>query len=315
VPFSIERYTDERRHDLRALLTDPSLLLEFEWLVQRGELDDPTRHPFGDRSGAWIARADGRPAGFCVLLVMPSKRGTWAMARIGVASAFRRRRLGSALLEAVERRLASLPAERRPGELRFSAWLPSDSAPGFAAHHGFKHSRYMWSMERLSGELGNPRWPPAIEVRSFDGSEQGLQDWNDCSNRAFAASPLTVLSTVEDCRALTRASHFRADGLLLAYRGETCVGFCRNALHPDHAEVDVLGVAPEARGIGLGRSLLRWGVAWLERQNVARVRLMVDGENDSAIRLYRSEGFETIRTRELWARPIAVEAEPFSDAP
>jgi mycothiol synthase len=170
-------------------------------------------------------------------------------------------------------------------------------------------------MERPRGELGNPRWPPAIEVRSFDGSEQALRDWTDCSNRAFAASAFTVLSTVEDCRGLAQADHFRADGLLLAYRGQTCVGFCRNALHPDHGEIDVLGVAPEARGIGLGRSLLRWGVAWLEGHAAAAVRLMVDGQNDSAIRLYQSEGFETIRTRELWARPLPPDGEPSSNVP
>jgi ribosomal protein S18 acetylase RimI-like enzyme len=33
---------------------------------------------------------------------------------------------------------------------------------------------------------------------------------------------------------------------------------------------------------------------------------MVDGENDSALGLYRSEGFETVRIRMVWSRPVAA---------
>jgi len=47
----------------------------------------------------------------------------------------------------------------------------------------------------------------------------------------------------------------------------------------------VLGVIPEARGIGLGRALLRWGVNWLEHQNAPRVHAVRDGENETALRL------------------------------
>ena len=60
---------------------------------------------------------------------------------------------------------------------------------------------------------------------------------------------------------------------------------------------------PAARGIGLGRALLRWGVAWLERESALPVTLMVDGANEGALALYRSEGFAVTRTRRAWARP------------
>ncbi|TMQ68516.1 MAG: GNAT family N-acetyltransferase [Candidatus Eisenbacteria bacterium] len=58
-----------------------------------------------------------------------------------------------------------------------------------------------------------------------------------------------------------------------------------------------------ARGIGLGRALLRWAVGWLERKEAPRAWLMVDGDNESALRLYRSEGFEVTRTRHVWSEP------------
>jgi ribosomal protein S18 acetylase RimI-like enzyme len=34
------------------------------------------------------------------------------------------------------------------------------------------------------------------------------------------------------------------------------------------------------------------------------VTLVVDGENEGALRLYRSEGFEVTRTRRLWGRAL-----------
>ena len=75
-------------------------------------------------------------------------------------------------------------------------------------------------------------------------------------------------------------------------------------LLPGRGEVATLGVVPEARGIGLGRALLRWGVGWLEHQAAPRVTLTVDGENEGALSLYRSEGFETVRKREIWSRRL-----------
>jgi mycothiol synthase len=144
--------------------------------------------------------------------------------------------------------------------------------------------------------------PPGIEAKVFDGSDQAYEDWNTVYNRAFEHHYHGVKSTVEDCRWLLSRKDVDPTSLLLAYRGHQCVGFCRNDLQATRGEIAVLGVDPNARGIGLGRTLLRWGIAWLEGVRVDRVTLMVDGENETALKLYRSEGFETVRTREIWSR-------------
>ena len=68
-------------------------------------------------------------------------------------------------------------------------------------------------------------------------------------------------------------------------------------------EIAVLGTVPEARRIGLGRALLRWGVAWLEIHDAPRITLLVDGDNEQALVLYLSEEFHVARTREVWAKP------------
>ena len=100
-----------------------------------------------------------------------------------------------------------------------------------------------------------------------------------------------------------RVIHF-CYGLMLAYRDGRCVGFCRNERHATRGEIGVLGTTHDARGIGLGRALLRWGVGWLEAHVPGPVTLLVDGDNEGALALYKSEGFEVSRTRRIWGRVI-----------
>ena len=292
---------------LRAVVSDPTLQSEYSWLVQHGELGDPFEHPHVDREGVFLAWCDGRPVGFCMLMLWPSTRGRWSMIRLGVLGDHRRRGVAGQLLRTVEERIRALAADVRPIEVCLSAWQPNPEAGAFAAAHGYRPSRGFWSMERPRGPGAAVAWPDGVEVRAFDGSDRALKDWNDAYNLAFAENYLTIWSTVEDCRRITTLDHFHPDGLLLAYRDGACVGFCRNALFRDYGEIDVLGVVPEARGIGLGRALLRWGVDWLQRRDTPHVRLMVDAENESALRLYRTEGFETLRTRQAWSRRVGAD--------
>jgi mycothiol synthase len=138
----------------------------------------------------------------------------------------------------------------------------------------------------------------------FDGGEAAFRDWNDIYNESFATHYHFVPTTVEHCRALAAGSQFLHDGLMLAYRDGRCVGFCRNEAVGDRGVIGLLGTAPAARGIGLGRALLRWGVCDIVDRGLASAGLMVDGNNESALALYRSEGFTVARTRHLWSRVL-----------
>ena len=200
-----------------------------------------------------------------------------------------------------EQGLEALAARLVPGaEVKLSYWEPAAESEAFVRAMGFAHDRYFWEMERPGRERPSVSWPVGIETRTFDGSDAAFEDWNACSNAAFAQNAMSARSTVENLREVATRSYFRASGLRLAYRNEQCVGFCHCALHPELGDVDILGVVPEARGIGLGRALLRWGVAWLLEADAPNVRLTVDGENSRAHQLYRDEGFEIIQTRRIW---------------
>ncbi len=308
MPLSLVRYEAHRLPALRALLDDPGLAAEFEELRLPGVLEDWLRDSFRDREATRLAFVAGEAAGFCVPYVLPAATRPWGWLSIGVAERFRRRGLGTAL---VREAVAALTApSRAPGldEVCTSFWSPNPASASFAARHGFRRVRYSWRMERARGPIEPPLWPAGIEVRAFDGSDAALRDWNDVYNASFGEHYHYVASTVEHCRELVADTDFHADGLLLAYRDGRCVGFSRNWVNPARGEVATLGVDPQARGIGLGRALLRASVAWLERMDAPRVTLGVDGENETAIRLYRTEGFAVARTRETWGRAVPAPA-------
>jgi len=85
--------------------------------------------------------------------------------------------------------------------------------------------------------------------------------------------------------------------LLLRIHGEAagCILFGENPLRP-MLELTYMGLTPQWRGRGVGRYLLRHGLALACRQGVESVTVAVDSANAAAIRLYESTGFrETAR--------------------
>jgi ribosomal-protein-alanine N-acetyltransferase len=89
----------------------------------------------------------------------------------------------------------------------------------------------------------------------------------------------------------------RQDGSLIGYVGLARVG--------SEAEVHTLAVDPAHQRRGIGRALLR---AILDHAKGATVFLEVRTDNDSAIRLYRSEGFDVIGIRRGYYRPSGADA-------
>ncbi len=313
--WSIVPCTHESGETVRALMRDDSLAGEYGKLALPGVFEDAWSDPFADPARRWLAVVDGRAVGFCLALVLPSDSGAWAMIRLGVVKPHRSSGIGTALLETCLAHLVGPGAGPPIDEYCLAAWLPAGEVAAFAARHAFHHARYFWKMVRPRGSPPRADWPAGTEPRVFDGGEAMLRDWNDAYLASFANHFHFVRSSLEQTRAFTRQRTFRPDGLILAYRDGRCVGFCRNTIREREGEVALLGVVPEARGLGLGRALLRWSVAWLERMDAEPIVLAVDGENESALALYRSEGFQVERTREFWARSVSSSARPGSRSP
>ena len=284
---------------LTALVEHPSLAEEFEPWHER--VRSAYEDPFHPRHLTWIERDGERPVAFAVSYILRGAEHPWSMIRVGVLDSHRRRGIGARLLQnAIEATRAHDPSLH---ELSLVFWSPNPAAEQFAARNGFAHRRWFWLMERPPGGTPEPALPDGVTLRTFDGSEAMLRDYNDAYNDSFARHYHFVRTDLEDMRAFAARPSFRPDGLALAYRDGACVGFCRGELLQSRGEIGVLGTTTAARRIGLGRALLRWGVRWLEAQGTP-VTLMVDGENEDALTLYRSEGFEVVRTRQSWSREV-----------
>jgi len=305
MPAVIRPWTTRDLETLRTLMEDPGIAGQFDIFTGPGILEQRLADPHLRHGCIRLAFLGDEPVGFGFAFVLPSAAGDWSVVRVAVRPPFRRRGIGRALADAVVEAVKQLPDLPHLVELGSSAWTPSPDAEGFAASLGYRTDRMFWLMERPRGAVPEPRWPDRIRTRVFDGSPETLKDWNAVYNDSFSEHYHFVPSSLDDARAIAAGPGFRADGVLLAYRDERCVGFCRCELHEKRGEIGTIGVAHGARGIGIGRALLRWGVRWVEAATPLPVTLTVDGENESALRLYRQEGFEVTRTRAIWVRRLA----------
>ncbi|MEZ0349686.1 ribosomal protein S18-alanine N-acetyltransferase [Mycobacterium sp. pR1184] len=93
----------------------------------------------------------------------------------------------------------------------------------------------------------------------------------------------------------------RTDGILVGYAGISRLG----RTPPFEYEVHTIGVDPEYQGRGIGRRLLG---ELLEFADGGVVYLEVRTDNEAAIALYRSVGFEQIGLRKRYYRVSGADA-------
>ncbi len=83
------------------------------------------------------------------------------------------------------------------------------------------------------------------------------------------------------------------------------VGLARRTARGLHGRLYGVAVDPAARGLGLGRTLTERVLAGLRRRGCRRLALEVRLDNDVAISLYESLGFEPDETvRDYYARGV-----------
>ena len=76
----------------------------------------------------------------------------------------------------------------------------------------------------------------------------------------------------------------------------------------DQADVMTIGVAPHARGRGVGRAILDALLDWARQAGAAEIFLDVRPSNEGAIALYNSRGFVEIGRRPRYFRNPVEEA-------
>ncbi len=170
-----------------------------------------------------------------------------------------------------------------------------------AVRLGFKVQRELAFMSRrLDEPPREPQVPDGVVLRAYR-PDVDDDEFLRVNNAAFEGHPENGGWDRAEL-ALRRAfDWFDPDGLIMAWRGDRCVGFHWTKWHshdsdevPAHepvGEVYVLGIDPDEQGTGLGRALLLAGLRHLYARECRQSILYVDRANTGAVKLYESEGF------------------------
>ncbi len=126
-------------------------------------------------------------------------------------------------------------------------------------------------------------------VLSLVHSAQEAPNWTD----AHYAELLTAAAYATPLRTL-----------LLAHKDTEPAGFCVMSVAVDEGELENIVVASNSRRLGVGKMLLREGLAWAESEGAKKIWLEVRESNAAALALYQSLGFEaTGRRRSYYNDP------------
>ena len=229
-----------------------------------------------------LAWNGGRLAGFCGIYefgMVPELAGA-------VDPSYRRRGVGSALLD----RALAIVARRRRASVLLVAPRSTDSGRRFAEEKGatFDHAEHHMELD------GPPVGPPPTRP-----STEGV-----VIRPATDADRAAIVCILEDAfgeGAASAAATDPDDFALVVERGPAVVGALRLSLEGRTAGLYGLAVRSDLRGLGIGRAVLYQVCVEARSRGASKVTLEVEVDNDHALGLYTSGGFE-LRTTEDYFR-------------
>jgi mycothiol synthase len=270
-------------------------------------LGEPKRAQLTVGASRWsgaLAREEGAPVGYAHVRWEPAGHVPTASAELVVAPGHEQpQAVADGLLEALRRRVADAGG----GTLYVWAHGVANPSASLPAGAGLEVERLLAVMSRPLELPPDDVTPPAgVTLGSY---RPGTDDESllRVNNFAFAGHPEQGDWDAETLEGRRARSWFDPEGVLLAWKGDRLLGFHWTKVHPGPepvGEVYVLGVGPDAQGTGIGKLLLRAGLAHLHERGCRRVILYVDRSNAAAVRLYESIGFETTHYEVCYAEEV-----------
>ncbi|MBN1438940.1 MAG: GNAT family N-acetyltransferase [Anaerolineales bacterium] len=165
---------------------------------------------------------------------------------------------------------------------------------------GFSVERFSYVLECRHAAAEEAVFPAGYSLQVVRPEDRiGIRLFPDLINRSFRDLAGHVECTPRMVSGWFGGKSYLAGGLcLLECEGEPVgtVHIRREEENNKAAEGAALSVETAHQGRGLGRMLLRHAKAFARQNGLRSVILSVNAENESAIRLYRSEGFFPVET-------------------
>lgn len=246
---------------------------------------------------AWTVRAGGEVVAYAWVFE--------GLADVRVRPDARHQGLGSSLLRLVEKRAREQGS--RDGYLRQNVTNRMPEARKLLEANGYTYSHDYARMETdLDTRPEVPAPPPGVTLRTYrlGPDDAAVHDafnraWSQYEGERWAPEPL------ERWMDAVESEDFDADHWHVALEGAGVIGFCLGERYGDSGWIQYLGVVPERRGRGLGRTLLLRGFAGFHAAGVRRVELTVSSENVPAARaLYEGVGMREVLRYENLRKPL-----------
>lgn len=222
---------------------------------------------------------------------------TTARGELVVDPTHRRTGVGRLLVDRALREAAAEPGRR------LHVWAHGDLPPArsFAGSTGLAVVRELWQMsldlDAWAASGPRPGLPAGVAVRTFVPG-QDEETWRRLNSRAFAHHPEQGRMTSADLHAREAEPWFDPAGFLLAERDGTLLASVWTKVHPagEHGdepvgEIYVVGVDPDAQGLGLGSAMTAAGLEHLVGRGLHRAILYTGAENTVAVHTYERAGF------------------------
>lgn len=233
-----------------------------------------------------VAEVEGRLVGYAD--VIPHGETAWLDVR-GTDS-----RSYEPLLDAIARRADTLGRDHVRG------WAPEIDRDLQEAYDraGFRPFRHSFRMEiELGGDLSPPEWPDGFSVRPFRGGDERAA-W-EVQQDSFADTWGFTPDPFETWAHWNLGEYFQPAHWFFVEAGDevAAIALCRQSeSEPGLGWVNILGVRPAYRRLGLAIALLQHVFEHFAGLGLKTVGLDVDAENPTgAVRLYERAGMHVAR--------------------
>ena len=192
--------------------------------------------------------------------------------------------------------------------------IPEVNLPGktLALRLGFKFIRHFHELKLDLNDI----WLPDLEPSEYVIRRLGPDEADKLTyiqNRTFAASWGFNPNTPDEIAYRINLSSCSPGNIMMVYLKNKPIGYCWTRIFAEKGpatdgvkgEIHMLGVDPDYRGKGIGRDVLRAGLADLKSKGVSIVELTADGEEPVALGLYESVGFERCSRNEWYEKKLA----------